>query len=279
MAKVCNIGIKRVINDLTKDKPWYKYEEDGDFIQVLTSPKQKINERNVKGVAITTANSLNKSINKQLPIGKVFKAITQFDGRVGVLISPTDKQLELLNSKEDAEREELIKEVEQEELEKAKAKLIDDQKKEKERGEYTEEQRGEFFQLKGESVSSKASAKTIALVNDLLKRIGVNVASVKEIVVNGIKYDANAVANITQALVQVVEGKEAESLPEEAMHMVVAIVKQTNPKLYNQLLKEINNYNIKNQVFQQYGTNPFYQTKVFQDTLLSGNMIFHLLLL
>jgi hypothetical protein len=261
MAKVCNIGIKRVINDLTKDKPWYKYEEDGDFIQVLTSPKQKINERNVKGVAITTANSLNKSINKQLPIGKVFKAITQFDGRVGVLISPTDKQLELLNSKEDAEREELIKEVEQEELEKAKAKLIDDQKKEKERGEYTEEQRGEFFQLKGESVSSKASAKTIALVNDLLKRIGVNVASVKEIVVNGIKYDANAVANITQALVQVVEGKEAESLPEEAMHMVVAIVKQTNPKLYNQLLKEINNYNIKNQVFQQYGTNPFYQTK------------------
>ena len=64
-----------------------------------------------------------------------------------------------------------------------------------------------------------------------------------------------------QKLVEVVEGKEAEALPEEAMHMVVAIIKQTNPKLYNQLLKEINNYNIKNQVFQQYGTNPSYQTK------------------
>lgn len=259
MAKVCNVGIKRVVNDLTKDKPWYNYEEDGDFIQVLTSPKQKINERNIKGVAITTANSLNKSINRQLPIGKVFKPITQFDGRVGILIDPSDKQLELLNSKEDAEREELIKEVEQEELLKEEVRLRELQEKEKERAAYTEEQRGEFFQLEGESVTSKASSKTITLVNDLLKRIGVNVASVKEIVVNGIKYDANAVANITQALVQVVEGKEAGSLPEEAMHMVVAIIKQTNPKLYNQLLKEINNYNITKTVFTEYNTNPLYQ--------------------
>jgi hypothetical protein len=129
------------------------------------------------------------------------------------------------------------------------------------RGGYTEEQRGEFFQLEGETVTSKASSKTIALVNDLLKRIGVDVASVKDIVVNGVKQDANAVANVMQALVQVVEGKDAESLPEEAMHMVVAIVKQTNPKLYNQLLKEINKYNIKNQVFQEYGSNALYQTK------------------
>ena len=120
---------------------------------------------------------------------------------------------------------------------------------------------GTLFQKEGETVTSKASSKTIALVNDLLKRIGVDVKSVKDIVVNGVKQDANAVANVMQALVQVVEGKEAEALPEEAMHMVVAIIKQTNLKLYNQLLKEINNYNIKNQVFQEYGSNPFYQTK------------------
>lgn len=117
------------------------------------------------------------------------------------------------------------------------------------------------------TILSKASPKTIALVNDLLKRIGVDVASVKDIVVNGVKYDANAVANITQALVQVVEGKEAEALPEEAMHMVVAIIKQTNPKLYNQLLKEINNYNIKNQVFQEYGSNALYQKEGKPDVI------------
>lgn len=260
MAKVCNIGIKRVVKNLTKDKSWFKYEEDSDFVQILPSPKEKINERNLRGVANTIAESLNKSINKDLPIGKVFKAIVQFDGRVGILISPTNKQLELLNSKDAAEREELIKEVEQEEREKEESRLRELEEKEKERGGYTEDQRGEFFQKEG-TETSKASPKTIALVNDFLKRIGVDVKSVKNIVVNGIKQDANAVAKIMQKLIEVVEGKEADALPEEAMHMAVEILQQTNPKLFNQLLKEINNYNLTKTVFAEYSTNPFYQTK------------------
>ncbi len=123
--------------------------------------------------------------------------------------------------------------------------------------EYTDEY---LFQQEGPTVSSKASAKTIAIVNDFLKRIGVNVQSVKDIVVNGVKFDANAVANLTQSLVQVVEGKEAESLPEEAMHFAVAIIKQTNPALYRKLLSEINSYNILKDVFAEYSTNPAYQT-------------------
>ena len=118
-----------------------------------------------------------------------------------------------------------------------------------------------MFQQEGSTVSSKASAKTIAVVNDFLKRIGVNVETVKDIVVNGIRFDANAVANLTQALVQVVEGKEAQSLPEEAMHFAVAIIKQTNPALYKKLLSEINSYNILKDVFAEYSTNPAYQTR------------------
>ena len=110
------------------------------------------------------------------------------------------------------------------------------------------------------TVSSKASPKTIAVVNDFLKRIGVNVQTVKQIEVNGIKFDANAVANLTQSLVQVVEGKESQSLPEEAMHFAVAIIKQTNPALYKKLLSEINSYNTLKDVFAEYSTNPNYQT-------------------
>jgi hypothetical protein len=64
-----------------------------------------------------------------------------------------------------------------------------------------------------------------------------------------------------QKLVQVVEGKEAVALPEEAMHFAVEIIKQTNPKLYNQLLKEINNYALYKQVLADYGTDPRYQGK------------------
>jgi hypothetical protein len=133
------------------------------------------------------------------------------------------------------------------------------QREDAERGEidYTDDY---LFQQEGSTVSSEASAKTIAIVNDFLKRIGVNVKSVKEVVVNGVRFDANAVANLTQKLVQVVEGKEADSLPEEAMHFAVAIIKQTNPGLYKKLLNEINSYNTLKSVFAEYANNPEYQT-------------------
>jgi hypothetical protein len=124
--------------------------------------------------------------------------------------------------------------------------------------EYTEDY---LFQEAGPTISSKASAKTIAIVNDFLKRIGVNVQSVKAVVINGVKLDANAVANLTQSLVQVVEGKEVTALPEEAMHFAVAIIKQTNPALYKKLMGEINKYRILKDVFAEYSTNTNYQTK------------------
>ena len=110
-----------------------------------------------------------------------------------------------------------------------------------------------------ETLPPIASPETLKLVKDFLKRIGVDVNVMKEIVVNGIKYDANGVAQITQQLISVVEGKEAQALPEEAMHFAVSIIKQTNPKLYQKLMKEINGYNMLNSVFAEYGNNPLYQ--------------------
>ena len=110
-----------------------------------------------------------------------------------------------------------------------------------------------------ETLPPVASPETLKLVKDFLKRIGVDVKVMKEIVVNGIKYDANGVAQITQQLISVVEGKEAQALPEEAMHFAVSIIKQTNPKLYQKLMKEINGYNMLNSVFAEYGNNPLYQ--------------------
>jgi hypothetical protein len=118
---------------------------------------------------------------------------------------------------------------------------------------------GTLFQKSGSTVSSKASPQVVKLAKELLEAIGVNYQSVKDIVVNGVRLDANGIANITQRLVQVVEGKEAESLPEEAMHFVVEVIKQTNPTLYRKLLGEINGYNMLKQVFADYSTDPNYQ--------------------
>lgn len=119
--------------------------------------------------------------------------------------------------------------------------------------------KGIFYQLSEGPVSSTASPKTIAMVNDFLARIGVDVKSLKNVVVDGIKQDAAGVALLSQKLIQVVEGKEAQSLPEEAMHFAVAIIKQTNPALYKKLMGEINKYAILNEVFATYGQNPMYQ--------------------
>lgn len=116
-----------------------------------------------------------------------------------------------------------------------------------------------LLQKKG-TESSTASPKVIELVKNLMKKVGVDIVAMKEIVVNGVKYDVNGVADILQKLIQVVEGKEEGSLPEEAMHFVVEILKQKNPALYKKLLKEINSYNILKLVYQEYGNDENYQT-------------------
>jgi len=119
--------------------------------------------------------------------------------------------------------------------------------------------KGIFYQLNEGPISSTASPKTIAMIDDFLTRIGVDTKAMKNVIVDGIKQDAAGAALLTQKLIQVVEGKEAQSLPEEAMHFAVAIIKQTNPALYKKLMSEINKYDILNEVFATYGQNPIYQ--------------------
>jgi len=146
--------------------------------------------------------------------------------------------------------------------------------------------KGIFYQLNEAPISSTASPKTLAMVNDFLTRIGVDVKALKNVVVDGIKQDAAGVALLTQKLIQVVEGKEAQSLPEEAMHFAVAIIKQTNPALYKKLMSEINSYNMLSEVFATYGQNPMYQidgkpnvimlkeeaiAKVLAETIINNN--------
>jgi hypothetical protein len=116
-----------------------------------------------------------------------------------------------------------------------------------------------MFQKEEGPIPTIASPQTLSLIKDFLKNIGVDIKSMDNIVVNGIKQDANAVALLTQKLIQVVNGKEASALPEEAMHFAVAIIKQTNPALYKKFMGEINSYAIMNEVFESYGNDPAYQ--------------------
>lgn len=115
-----------------------------------------------------------------------------------------------------------------------------------------------LFQLPTEG-QTPASPKLIKLMKEFIKSIGVDYKLVSDVVVDGVKQDANGVALIMQKLIQVVEGKEDVALPEEAMHFAVEIIRQTNPKLYQQLLKEINTHPKLNEVIALYGNDPAYQ--------------------
>ena len=66
-----------------------------------------------------------------------------------------------------------------------------------------------------------ASPQLIKLMKDFIKQIGVDYQLVSNIVVDGVKQDANGVALIMQKLIQVVEGQEDVTLPEEAMHFAI----------------------------------------------------------
>jgi hypothetical protein len=132
------------------------------------------------------------------------------------------------------------------------------QQEEKERGDYTEEDRGEFFQKK-EAPTSKASDSTVKLVKDFLNRIGVKMETLDRIFVNGVRQDANGVALIMQKLIQVVDGMEANTLPEEAMHFAVEIIEQTDPALFKKLMSDVNAYKMLNDVFATYSTDKNYQ--------------------
>lgn len=112
----------------------------------------------------------------------------------------------------------------------------------------------------GQTVSSRASVKTVRMVKDLLKRIGVEYQSLSSIRVNGLSIGANGVADITQKLVQIVEGKEDVALTEETMHFVVELLEQKDPALFNKLLSEINGYSMYKNVVAEYGDIKEYQT-------------------
>lgn len=246
MAQICSIGLEKAVSKVVADKPWLKYNREGNYIEVTLSPEANIAEYNIAAVTRGYSKSLNDSINKGRNIGTVFYPST-IGYRHIVKIAPIKEQLELLNAKDEEERKELEKQILQKEVETLNTA-------EQERGDYAEDDRGEFYQLDNSSTeTSKASDQTIKLVKDLLNRIGVKIEMLENIPVNGINQDANGVANIMQKLVQVAQGKLNVALPEEAMHFVVEILKQKNPKLYNRLLSEVNGYELYNRVVADYG--------------------------
>ena len=248
----CQTGIKTAVEKYVQNKPYLNFDGK-DFIEVRTSPREKVNPENYYGVSRSVADTLNKAINSEIALGKVFYPKAYSD-KVGVIIAPTVKQLDALNAKDAAELDQALAELDLEIPEATRLDLENDTT-------FGVNSDGDSILLQtGEIPASKAAPQTVSLVKDLLNRIGVDIKTLQAIEVDGVKQDVNGVADIMQKLVKVTQGKEDVALTEEAMHFVVEILEQKNPQLFNKLLGEINSYKMYSDVLATYGKYKQYQT-------------------
>lgn len=105
-----------------------------------------------------------------------------------------------------------------------------------------------------EITSSVASSETVTKVKKLLNKWGVKEQSLLEYAErNGVEINGvNGLADLVQGIVAVAENREAQTLPEEAIHIATAILEQTNPSLYTQLLSKVDRFQMYQTVFDEY---------------------------
>jgi len=214
--------------------------------------KFKNSEYGYEGISFTYNKNRAKGYAEVASLGTIKKDGTPWKGKVYSV---------LLNAKEEGKDYEDLQNLQEEIIvfEPEQIHILGNENDVQGFRQFVSEQGTSLQKTAEETLPTNASPKTLKIIRDFLEKVGVNVNIVKEIVVNGVKYDANGVAQVMQQLISVVEGKEAQALPEEAMHFAVSIIKQTNPKLYQKLMKEINGYDMLTQVFRTYGNDPLYQ--------------------
>lgn len=126
------------------------------------------------------------------------------------------------------------------------------QDEEKRRGDYTDNDKGEFFQARPQS--PLANSKIIdQKVKVFLEKLGVSVNAVDVIRdAEGNPLTAIAKADMIKKIVEVVEGRaDITTLPEEAGHFFVEMLGDTHP-LYKAMLRDITSYQIYKDTVESY---------------------------
>lgn len=159
----CAIGLHNLVRKTLNNKPWFKYTEQGNngIVEILNSPKLRINKQTSIGVAKSTAKTINKNVNNGYKnVGDVAYARFNFNGWGIVEISPTNKQLDLINAQDEAEIAELQRQVDLENQQKEFDRLA------KEGNVYINEE-GDVVSkddLKYQKLTAQEKAKTIEQV-------------------------------------------------------------------------------------------------------------------
>lgn len=111
------------------------------------------------------------------------------------------------------------------------------------------------------TISSKASAITKAKVLQFLRKIGFNnIQYVSKLVYQGKEVSGEAYIDFLNGVMQIREGADSYSLPEEGMSILVELLKQSKPELYAEMVKEIVNYKMYSTVLNS----PFYKSDFYK---------------
>jgi hypothetical protein len=112
------------------------------------------------------------------------------------------------------------------------------------------------------TLSSKAGLITKNKVLHWLDTIGFkNIKNVANLTYNGQVLPGRAYIDFAASIMQIVEGQEDFTLPEEAMTIFLQLIKQSRPELYSAMMRDITSYKIYGEVLTDpaYKNNPFYQ--------------------
>lgn len=119
-----------------------------------------------------------------------------------------------------------------------------------------------FTSQTGPTQSTKAGILTQQKILTFLSNIGfTNIQKVKELVHNGAPISGDAYIDFIHKTMQIVEGKEDVTLPEEGMHILVELIENSDKPLFRQLEREVVNYQLYYDVLRDpaYAANPLYQ--------------------
>lgn len=121
-----------------------------------------------------------------------------------------------------------------------------------------------FTSQPGPTQVTEAGTLTKNKIITFLKKIGFsNIQKVNELVHNGAPIQGDAYIDFLNKTMQIVDGKEDVSLPEEAMHILVELIENSDKNLFRKLEKEIVDYKLYYDVLrdQNYVTNKLYQNE------------------
>lgn len=113
-----------------------------------------------------------------------------------------------------------------------------------------------------ETVSSVASPETIKKVKEVLDKMGVRVQSLQDYLKGNPNIDktgVNAIADLTQRIIAVAEGRENVALTEEMVHIATSIIEQKSPKMITEMISKIGRFSIYSRTLEEYKNNPNYQ--------------------